>query len=241
MSPSSQNANDVRVGIDFIPDTHGRPQSEVKDQLPSLESFGGWQTFELMPPSYRSERDARKTLYYWSAMVAILFSAAVGSGISLWMRGQRMIERNRRFVAAAEPLRKLRDSTKMIERQNELMTRWSRLAESAKPDDCVLQTMAAVAQATHPSPDTDIEHHLNVQTIHIKLPLEHADETVPTWAEPRFSISATARKRDVVMKWSSRLETIERLDRVEVKTPTGVWRETLVQASGIPLSTRVVP
>lgn len=208
-----------------------------------LDSLGGWQDFELLPPSYRARRNAQRAIHRWSSVILILLTVTLGSAAALWARGQRVTRQNAELVAQAEPIRELRQATRVIEAENLLLEKWCLWVESAKPDDCVLQTLAAVALATQNGDPLPPQKHLDVQSIEVKLPLEYdlASENPPTWAAPKFSMTVTANSRDVLMPWNDRLEKTGRLENVKLTAPGGVWHEALIQVNATPLATRTVP
>ncbi|MEO1525940.1 MAG: hypothetical protein AAFX06_10910 [Planctomycetota bacterium] len=230
----------------FTPSTGGELNREFDpepvDEV-SLENYEGWQTFELIPPSFRNARDAKSVLTAWMIVTTFLIAFLLGSLVALFFRGQAMRQRNLRLVADATPLDHLQKTIVLIEQQNETIRQWSSTVETAKPDDSVLQILASVAHATHPDSDAAPEDHLDVQSLHVKLALEHSGppNKTPNWAQPRFSLSALANTRSSVTQWSGRLSGIDRLAELEMKAPTSFFRQTLVQANAVPRATSVVP
>ncbi|MEL6110185.1 MAG: hypothetical protein AAFU85_29580 [Planctomycetota bacterium] len=209
----------------------------------SLDGYDGWQSFELIPTSFRNAREARSVLIAWIIMTTFLLAFFLGSLVALFFRGQAIRQRNAELIASAKPLKNLRSEVALLKQQSQTIARWGRTVSTAKPDDSLLQVLANVAHATHPNEPVEVDDHLEVQSLHVKLALEHSggDDKVPTWAEPRFTISALANKRASVTQWSGRLAGIDRLDHLEVKAPSAFFRETLVQATAIPRSTRILP
>ncbi|MCA9140370.1 MAG: hypothetical protein KDB00_26545 [Planctomycetales bacterium] len=240
------------VGIDFVPERPSTPQTppgtdvQFNDQLDIFrcnEDLDGWQDFELLPPSYRARRQSQRALNRWSSILLVLLSIAIGTSIALWTRGRRMIQRNTAIIALAEPVGQLRQRAELLETENTLLEKWCQWVESAKPDDSAMQVLGAVATATHPNGPLPPDRHLDVQSIEVKLPVEYdvAAPTAPSWAEPSFSLTVRAHRRDVLMPWNERLERIERLKDLKVNTPNGNWQEALIQVGAVPLSTKVVP
>ena len=209
----------------------------------SLESYEGWQSFELLPPSYRNAREARSVLTAWMIVATFLFAFFVGSIVALFLRGRATRQRNAELVATAQPLRNLKSEVALIHRRDQLIRKWNQLVESARPDDSLLQVLASVAHATHPTENGEPEDHLDVQAIHAKLALEHSSsaEKAPTWAQPKLSLSALANRRAAVTQWSGRLSALDRLTEVETNSPSSFFRQTLVQATAVPRATRVLP
>ncbi|QEF99695.1 hypothetical protein Mal15_37610 [Stieleria maiorica] len=208
-----------------------------------LDSFGGWQDFELLPPSYRSRRHAEQAFHKWSGVLLVLLSITVGSSIALWMRGRRLIAKNADLVTQSAPIAELRRKTQLLEAENAVLEKWCSWVESAKPDDSVAQVMGAVTLATHPGPALPQQQHLDVQSIEIKLPLEYdaSLKEPPNWAASRFTLTVMANSRDVLMPWNDRLEKSGRLKDVALTTPGGAWREALIRVTAQPLSSRLVP
>lgn len=214
----------------------------------SLDTYGGWQSFELMPPRYRTSREAQLTFFSWLTIVAILLTVTSGSAVLIWIKGQQKRISDNRLASIARPIRELKLKADLLEAENALNAKWVQWVSSARPDDSILQIMASVAIATHGDATSDQaiqgeDAHLDVQTIHIKLPLEYSGNAPkpPTWAEPSFSVSAIAKKRSLVMSWSDRLEDIGRLTNVKLNSPAGAWRQAQVQVDAMPLSTRTLP
>lgn len=209
----------------------------------ALDGFDGWQNFELIPSSFRNAREARNVLTAWIIMTTFLFAFFVGSLVALFFRGQSIRQRNAELIASAKPLKNLRSEVAILEQQSQTIKRWSDSVSTAKPDDSLLQILGSVAQATHPTEKIAVDNHLEVQSLHVKLSLEHGgtSDKVPTWAEPRFTVSALANKRASVTQWSGRLAGIDRLNDLEVKAPSAFFRQTLVQATAVPHATRILP
>ncbi|WP_182870376.1 hypothetical protein [Stieleria mannarensis] len=236
-----QEANRQAPGL--APD-QTTPQSDSSGQSTIvLDSLGGWQDFELLPPSYRSRRHAGQAFQKWSGVLLVLLSITVGSSIALWMRGQRLIAKNADLVTQSAPIAELRRKTQLLEAENALLEKWCSWVESAKPDDSVAQVMGAVTLATHPGPALPPQQHLDVQSIDIKLPLEYdaSLKEPPNWATPRFTLTVMANSRDVLMPWNDRLEKTGRLKDVALTTPGGAWREALIRVTAQPLASRLVP
>lgn len=241
-----------RVGIDYVPDQPliGGDQAVTSLRSPdpiagsvSTDSLGGWQDFELMPPHYRAQRHAEQTLCIWTTVLIILLSVTVGSSIALWLRGRQRVRRHAKIVSMAKPIGDLRRKAQVLETENVLLEQWCRWVESAKPDDSLVQVLGAVTLATHPDEKATRENQLDVQSIEVKLPREYDSSSPkpPAWAAAKFSLSAIANGRDLLMPWNERLEKSGRLTNLKLTTPGGAWREALVQVSASPLSTRIVP
>lgn len=240
------------VGIDYVPErvSDAQPSSvadvTLKDDFDFFrcsDDLDGWQDFELLPPSYRARRQSQRALHRWSALLLVLLTVTIGSSVSLWMRGRRMILRNTALVERADPLRQLRQKSELLEVENLILERWCTWVESAKPDHSVVQVLGAVALATHPNGPMPQDEHLEVQSIEVKLPLEYDDAAprAPTWAEPKFALTVKAHSRDVLMPWNDRMEKIGRLKDLKVNTPGGNWQQATIQVGAVPLSTKVVP
>lgn len=246
------NAPASDVGIDFVPDlsaTSADPlpsrsaQPESVSHPDMFDGLDGWQNFELMPPRYRAKRQAERALLKWSGVLLVLLSITIGSSIALEIRGRRTTQRNADLIAEAKPLSDLRDRSQILDAENALLEKWCHWVETSKPDDSIVQVLGAVALATHHRDAPGPDEHLDVQSIDIKLPLEHdaTSSVTPTWAEPKFSLTAVARSRDVLMPWNDRLEKTGRLQNVKLTTPAGSWREAVIQVNAIPLASRIVP
>lgn len=223
-------------------DAKSSPTKRLQSDV-SLDSLGGWQSFELMPPSFRNAREAKSVLTAWTIVNTFLLAFLLGSVVAIFLRGQAMRRRNAQLVAEAKPLFQIRNESIFLEKQTRVIERYSESVTTAKPDDSLLQILAAVALATHPTEHIDPDDHLQVQSVHVKLALEHSspEGKTPTWAQPRFTMTAMANKPTAVTQWSGRLTGLERLQQLETKAPNSFFRETLVQANAVPRATRVVP
>ena len=241
------------VGLDFIPerpvgqdDIRPNPGTSIpKEQnwRPSMDSLDGWQDFELIPPDYRARKNAQRVLHRWSAVLLLLLTATVGSFVALWVRGQNAMRQNERLVERAAPIADTRQQAQVLETENVLLEKWCRWVESAKPDDSIVQVLTAASLATQHGDPMPEKKHLDVQSVEVKLPREYdpSANSPPTWSEPRFRLTVTAKSRDVLLPWNERLEKTGRLEAIKLATPGGAWREAMIQVNAMPLSTRTVP
>ena len=193
------------------------------------------QSTELLPPRFFGRRRAIRVLGIWGFIVVALVAATCGMIVPVWLRGQRIRSNNSRLITEANPLSELRKKTQRMEALNKQQTKWNSWVESAKPDDSLLQTLAAIAHATQPA-----ETEIDIETLEIKLPLEYPESyqpTPPRWAEPRLSINARVKEGKTTLSWIKRLRSSNRIEDIGSQPAA---RGT-IQINATPVATRWVP
>jgi hypothetical protein len=115
---------------------------------------------------------------------------------------------------------------------------WHEWVATAKPDDSLLQTLGAIAEATRPNA-TEIE----IQSLEIQLQREYPDrfKQPPRWAAPQLAITAEVNNGVVARSWLDRLTASDRIEDAASRIAPGVSAEGAIQINAIPLATRWVP
>jgi hypothetical protein len=196
------------------------------------------QECELLPRTYFVRRHAARVLSLWGFIVVSLATTGCGLLVPLWMQGKRTREYHSRLIADAVPLAELRRRTQLMEAENERNAEWCVVLESAKPDDSLLQTLAAIAKATQAA-ETGIE----INSLEIQLPLEYPARYTqpPRWAAPQLSISATVSDGITARKWLERMSASDRIEDTASKLAPGSWDGGMLQVNAHPLTTRWLP
>ena len=198
-----------------------------------------WQSFQMLPKRFSVQRRAKRVMYAWSCILFALFSLFCGVTATFYVHGKKAIRSNEAIVAQATPLLRLKNETTKLKQQNLKIGNWSRSVASARPDDSLLQTLAAVCSATA----SDVNE-IDIKTVHIKLALE-TPETVtvtPTWAKSQLQITADVVGQQTAQEWVDRINASERTSGVEIQlSAAGKWVDGTIQLIGEPTATRVLP
>jgi hypothetical protein len=193
---------------------------------------------QLLPPQFFARRHTRRVFCVWFFVVVSLSAAMIGVLTPVWLRGKQIRNQNARMIAESQPLSDLRRKTQLQEVENTRQAQWSQWVESAKPDDSLLQTMAAIAVATKPA-----ESGIEIESLEIHLPLEYpADfQQPPSWAAPRLSLTAHVNDGLTVRAWLDRINASDRIDDARSKLTPGTWQGSRIQIDAKPRSTCVLP
>ena len=195
-----------------------------------------WLSHELLPGRYVESRRARRVLVNWSVVVLLVFAALCGVTTSFWLRGNSIRQRHAEVAAAAQPLDQLRQRVFEIERRSKEADAWNVAVGSAKPDDSVLQALAAITNATVEDDSIDVE------MVDVKMAIEFTgdrDET-PKWAQQRLEVTARVPDRQKANAWAKRINRSDRIDGASVRTSISP-DDNLLQITGKPQSARALP
>ena len=195
-------------------------------------------SIQLLPPRFFARRHNRRVFWLWLFVVVSLSSATIGVLTPVWLRGKRIRTQNARLIAESQPLSDLRRKTQLLQLETARQAKWSLWVESAKPDDSLLQTMAAVAEATKPA-----ESGIEIESLEIQLPLEYPAnfQRPPHWAAPQLSLTAQVADGITARGWLARLNASDRIEGASSKLASGSWQGSKIQIDAKPLSTCVLP
>ncbi len=203
----------------------------------SGEATAGLQPFELLPPQYRNRRRVRHVFYGWASVLGSLAAVLCGVAVATSIRAHKEAQLRQQLVAASLPLFDLRRDVHQLEHRNSQRAKWCRWVESARPDDQLFQTMAAVVIA--PKPD---DGEIKIDRLHVKLPIEYPldEQETPSWALPQLSIAARTTP-EAAQRWAERLNRSDRIQAASVEeTPVHIGHRQL-RITATPLSSRVLP
>ena len=195
-----------------------------------------WQSFQLLPESYIDRRKTQHAIYAWSSINFLLLIILFGTTTYYWIHGQQTLSERRDLIESAAPIAKVKRMSERLDAENSTRQKWLRYVESTKPDDSVLQTLLSVSQATDAS-----NSNISVQSIEVKVPLEHSAKNPPAWAQGRLQISALAPSAKAADQWLDRLNSRDRIEKADLNAPSGKWHTRLIRISGTPTATRLVP
>lgn len=230
--------------------SHSSEASEVKAQITpgeaallvkSSESLVS-ANFDLLPLEFREKRVARRLVNLWSVLILALAITLTGLVVKSWSGGIDLRINNQELIAASQPIALTSKTVKVIESDIKRRGVWLDWIESARPTDCLLQTIAAVTKGTHPIKNAEARDHIQIESLVVKLPLEYpAKTTQPTWAKPVVQAVAAIEDKSLSQRWVTDLEKSPRLKSIDVKVPSGKWTRASIQMSAHPIVTRIVP
>lgn len=211
------------------------------------QSYGALEQYDLLPPSYREQNRARQLFYSWTTVVGALMAILIGVSLATWNQVNHRRQRNRRIASAAIPLLQLRSDVNAMQKHNQQLSSWCDAVESAKPDDDLLQTLAAIASASQPLAEPIV-----IDSIQLRLATESppTEDEVPQWARPLLRITTRHRDRQSLDHW---LEQLNQKDRIRSASIDLESRKSLqpsrvsfgndfsVTVTANPISTHVLP
>ena len=191
---------------------------------------------ELLPTRFFVRRRAIRVLGIWGCLVVTLFATTCGVLVPVWMRARRTRANNACLIAESQPLAELRQKSWLMDQENERRAKWNEWVESAKPDDSLLQTLAAVAEATN-----TVETGIEIDSLEIQLPLEYPAKVKqpPRWAAPQLLITAKVSDGSSTRTWLQRLNASDRIEDATSRLVPGSGGTVGVNAR--PVATRCLP
>lgn len=205
--------------------------------------------FDLLPPSFRYRHRLRGILCGWVTLVCFLLAVLIGVTAITVMRTVHTNRTNQQIASTAIPLLDLRRDVFRLQEENQRRQRLCRWIQSAKPQDSMLQMLAAIAAAsqTGERPQTG-DAQITIDTVALRLPVEFPGPATkpPAWAEPFLTIVARPTSIDLVQSWVDRLNSLDRVteasvaaESVEVGSKNGDISS--VRLTATPVSGRVQP
>lgn len=198
-----------------------------------------WQSLQMLPDSFIQRRKTKRVLYAWFCVLFTLLALLCGMTTAFYIGAKKTTRKNANLVTQAEPLMQIRHETTKLKQQNLKCGNLCRLVKSARPDDSLLQALAAVSLATAAG-----ENEIDVKTVSIKLGLEtpNTAKLVPVWAKPHLQITADVVGQETARAWVERINASSRTSSVELRqTNIGRWIDGTVQVIGESTATRVLP
>jgi len=183
----------------------------------------------------------------WLTIVCTLSVTLCGVTVATILRKHRVHNANVQLASIAIPLMDLRSDVIRLQDENDRRNQLCQRVESTRPDDGVLQTLAALAVASQSQ-----THETIIDSVHVRLPVEFpitAKET-PAWAVPQISISARITTDVKINQWIDDLNSFDRIEAVSIVADdhdsadeqlemNDVIRR--VRLSATPIATRVLP
>jgi hypothetical protein len=203
--------------------------------------------FDLLPPSFHYHDRVRQVICSWLTIICMLSVTLCAVAVATLLRKHRVHRANVRLAAAAIPLMDLRRDVIRLQQDNNQRNQWCQWVDSARPDDSVLQTLAAVAFASQSETDDIV-----IDALHLRMPIEFSAtaKATPAWAIPHVSVSARITNSDMVDRWVNQLNAVDRIEAASmVVNDRDSKRESLqtveeinrVELTATPLATRVLP
>jgi hypothetical protein len=193
---------------------------------------------DLLPPRFRQQRKTRHTLVCWAVINLALSAILIASFSAVWATAKRIATDEAQRIEAARPLLRLRDEIRQLEQDLAKHRKACTLVESARPDDSLLQVVAAVTAASQ----TD-DHRLLVDAIGVTLPLEAVGDkaTPPDAPDAGLLIDGSVQDKDTLDRWIERLHTSDRLRSIELRQAGRRLLRQSIRVTATPLSTRLLP
>lgn len=205
---------------------------------------------DLLPDWFRNRQRGRRVCANWltaATMLAILLS---GFSAASWLRVKRQQETRVQMATRAAPILAMRQRSQRWSRQNERRETWCSWAESARPDDSLLQTLAALAAVSHAEPAAVV-----IDSIEIRLPLENAvsgpavpndssaardDPSAAPAAAGGVTLAGRVKSPQFALRLAERLNEQQRIDAAQVEAVPSE-RAASLRLTATPVATRVVP
>lgn len=215
--------------------------------------------FDLLPPSFRYRHRLHGVFCGWVALICFLIAVLVGGTAVTIMRTLQTNRTNQQIASTALPLLDLRRKVFHLQESNKQRQQWCRWVESTKPDDSMVQVLAAVAAASQASDSSRAstqartsDRQITIDSVSLRLPLEFpiSSSEPPAWAVPFLTIIARPTSTDLVQPWVERLNGFDRIAAVSLADDTNERVSKLqstneedmsVRLTATPVATRVQP
>lgn len=201
--------------------------------------------FDLLPSEFRDEVEASRVRGFWILSFSLL---CIGLG-HLLMTDLFRHETDRRFQtmlqAKVAPILQVRDEARRQLANQSTRLRWIEQVETARPDDCLLQTLAAVSLAVAPDADQVLVDSIEISlATELPVSLPSPTNTLDTQQQDVVTVPAMVINgrsgSDAVANLISRLNAQPRVEKMTVE-PNSNEDGTLFQVIGVPRITRVLP
>ncbi len=200
---------------------------------------------DLLPEEFRDEVETLRARGFWILAFSLL---SIGLG-HLVLTDLFRHESNRRFEtrlrAKVEPVLKIRDDARRQLTDLSSRRRWIEQLDTARPDDSLVQALAAVATAVGPDADRVMIDSIEI-SLATELPASPSSPQSTTEAEqptlvttPTIIIGARS-DANASASLVSRLSEQPRIDHVTIE-PNLNGDGSRIQLMGVPRSTRILP
>ncbi|TWU59895.1 hypothetical protein Poly51_01680 [Rubripirellula tenax] len=170
-------------------------------------------SFELLPPTYRYEQFLTAVRLGYLTVIAALTAIFVSAAAATTMRRTAQQHRHQTIASEAVPLMAMRQAVMRLQTENERRSGLCQQVQSAKPNDDILQTVAAIAAST-----ADFDDTISIDSLHVRLPIEfETDSTqstapkIPTWASPHLNVLAKVADTATALQWLDRMNAHPRI------------------------------
>ncbi len=198
---------------------------------------------DLLPETFRDEVETSRARGFWILAFSLL---SIGLG-HLVLTDLFRHETNRRFEtrlrAKVEPVLQIREEARRHLTDHASKRRWLEQVETARPDDCLLQTLAAVTIAVGPNADQIMIDSIDI-SLATELPANSSSpqntpdtERPDLMTTPAIVISARS-DTNTAANLVSRLSEQPRIDNVTLEPSQD---GTQVYVKGVPRLTKVLP
>lgn len=199
--------------------------------------------FDLLPPSFHYHDRVQQLIRSWATVVCMLLATLCAVTVATSFRLHHNHRTNLRLASAAIPLMQLRRDVMQLQETTAERDQWCQWVDTAHPHDDLLQTLAAIAKASHSSDRKTV-----VDALHMRLPIEYpaSAQQAPDWAIPFLSLSARVADEDALDDWIDKMERVDRIESMAIvennrdaSDPDEVFHR--VQLTAAPQATRVLP
>ena len=164
--------------------------------------------------------------------------------IVIWAKAKQLESQEIKLIADAAPLADIRDKAQHLRGEIGSLELACALVESAKPNDDLLQSLAAMTVATE-----SIQEDLRIESLDMRLPLETPREAStqlhPKWADAELAITANFNNPELLERWLQQIRLSDRILDVVVQEngnrsgEVSINAETTIMAT--PVATRMLP
>ena len=200
---------------------------------------------DLLPEEYRDEVETSRVRGFWILAFSLL---SIGLG-HLVLTDLFRHETNRRFETrlreTIEPVLQIRNEVRRQLTDHSSRRRWIEQVETARPDDSMLQTLAAVAVAIGPNANRVMIDSIDI-SLATELPAGPSSTQSTPGAEPTELVTKPAivllarSDTNTTANLVSSLSEQPRIDHVTIE-PSLNGDGTRIQLNGVPRVTRVLP
>lgn len=121
--------------------------------------------YNLLPRTHQYQTRVRQLIRSWLGVLSVLVATLAGVAIATLVERHRLKLARHQLATTAEPLLELRQQVSLIQEDSARLSRLCELVETSRPNDDLLQTIAAIASSTK-------AEELLVDSVRIRLPSE---------------------------------------------------------------------
>ncbi len=199
---------------------------------------------DLLPCEFYEEVETNRVRGWWAFVLTLLLIGFGNLVLTDWLRAESSRRYAKLLKDKVAPVLEIRNQALQQSVMNQKLQRWIGHVESARPDDSLVQTLAAVTTAVRTQ-----SREAMVDSIEIALPTEivaisSAADDSPN-AHPhtvgKLAIDLRVSQTEIVQQLLARLAEQPRLDDVSVQGDTVAGDGTRLKIYAVPQATRVQP